>query len=270
LTGYEPEIKGNLVGILVSEYGQAGTDMNGDGDNVDGIACIYDHVSGLTTIIGIASYFPLRIDGDLMAFYCHEPGHGNSDMNGDGDADDFVIHLYNADSGDTINLGYALDYVPGYGLFRVKGDKVAFQTYEPDQGGNDLNGDGDALDYITCVYDDISGTTTNLSRAVSWSTLEISENRVVFRVSESGHGSVDLNGDGDALDYVLHVYDIGTGTFTNSELAASDPSPHAWRDDVKFVDNRLSFRVDESAQDNTDLNDDGDVLDDVMHIAELP
>ena len=87
-------------------------------------------------------------------------------------------------------------------------------------------------------------------------------NLVVFGAFESRQGNTDMNGDGDALDRVLHIHDTVTATTVNLGQATDG-----------FVNppdgNLLSFLVKETAQDNTDLNGDGDVGDMVLHVADL-
>ena len=43
---------------------------------------------------------------------------------------------------------------------------------------------------------------------------------VAFTVSEADHGATDLNGDGDALDNVLHVLDLLTGVTKSTGRSA--------------------------------------------------
>jgi len=81
---------------------------------------------------------------------------------------------------------------------------LAFRTRESDQGATDLNGDGDAVDYVVQLHDLSTGVTTNLELATT-DTIAVAETTVAFRVFESQHGMTDLNGDGDASDVVLFV-----------------------------------------------------------------
>ena len=56
------------------------------------------------TNLGLATH-QNQFDGDLLAFAIPESGQGNTDLNGDGDTLDSVVHVYDASSGTTTNLG---------------------------------------------------------------------------------------------------------------------------------------------------------------------
>ena len=83
------------------------------------------------------------------------------------------------------------------------------------------------------------------------------ENLWLIPVSESASGATDLNGDGDALDFVFHVHDPSLGTTTNLELAASEPNREprdvAPPSPPQFQGSRALFFVEESAQGGLDL-----------------
>ncbi len=99
----------------------------------------------------------------------------------------------------------------GFDAFNIliDGNLVVFRVRESAQGfgGTDLNGDGDTSDSVLHVFDSSTSTTTNVGLAVFGEPL-IDGNHVVFRVRESaqGFGGTDLNGDGDTLDSVVHVF----------------------------------------------------------------
>ncbi|MCZ6793153.1 MAG: dockerin type I repeat-containing protein, partial [Planctomycetota bacterium] len=123
-------------------------------------------------------------------------------LNGDGDAEDRVVHVPDLDTGTTTNLELA----PSGGGRILYGTRLFFRVRE--QGGQDLNGDGDSEDSVLHLHDLDTGTTTNLELAgrVSFS----SGKWLAFAVSESEQGA-DLNGDGDSDDdSVLHVADWST------------------------------------------------------------
>lgn len=52
--------------------------------------------AGTTVNVGIGGRGP-RVDGDLIAFIAPEGDHGG-DLYGDGDADDSVVHVYDAET----------------------------------------------------------------------------------------------------------------------------------------------------------------------------
>ena len=161
------------------------------------------------------------------------------------------------------NTGLAID-----GLATDSGI-VAFKVSESDQGA-DLNADSDTSDDVLHVFDSSTLTTTNTGLAsiasLQFCRLGISADSgiVVFRVSEGRQGATDLNGDGDTSDNVLHIFDSNTPTssptITNTGLAIAGLTTDS---------GIVAFGVSESRQDATDLNGDGDALDNVLHIANI-
>src|SRR5262249_53481370 len=72
-------------------------------------------------------------------------------------------------------------------------------------------------------------------------------------------GGVDLNGDGDAADSVVHLWP-GSGPAQNLGLAATA---------VALSDNWLAALISEAPQGHTDLNGDGDAQDTVVEVHPL-
>ena len=97
------------------------------------------------------------------------------------------------------------------------------------------------------MIDAAADTTTNLGLAIT--AISINGNLVRVLVTESGQGNTDLNGDGDSIDRVPHVFDAATGTTTNLGVDGS-----ALRIDGTLV----ALVVYESQQANPDVNCDGD------------
>ena len=192
------------------------------------------------------------ISNNLVVFSVNEDSQGNTDLNGDGDKKDFVLHIYDHSTGVTTNLKI-IDNAERL----ISNNLVVFSVREGNQR-IDLNEDEDSVDGVLHIYDRTSGAITNLKLAGSASS--ISNNLVVLEVHEDSQGNTDLNGDGDAKDFnVLHIYDHSTGVTTNLEL------------DTRFNqsiidDNLVVFGVREDSQGNTDLNGDGDKKDFVLHI----
>src|SRR5262245_48891543 len=84
---------------------------------------------------------------------------------------------------------------------------------------------------------------SNLGLAIAGMTGN--EDLWLLSVSEADQGGTDLNGDGDALDRVLHVLDLATDQVTNTSLDVT-PSPQGelWRVEGTLV----AFAVSESGQ----------------------
>jgi len=81
--------------FLVSEFGQAATDLNGDGDTFDLVWHIHDAVLGTTTNTGLEvdPIVTLGTTQDLLVYGVREGTSGVGDLNGDGDATDRVVHV---------------------------------------------------------------------------------------------------------------------------------------------------------------------------------
>lgn len=254
----ELRIDGSVVAVAVLESTQGNTDLNGDGDTLDRVLFAYDATSAAATNTGLATDEHSSFDvngaaGDrLLAAQVTEADQGNTDLNGDGDTADGVIQTYDLETDTIANLGLAsLGYL---GAPSVRGRKVAFLVSESQQNGGDLNGDGDSGDQILHVRDVDSATTINVGVDVDTAQYfrpTILEDRICVAVRESAQGNTDLNGDGDATDSVLHVYDLNSDSLANVGLATNQGSLH-------YV------RVFEANQGNTDFNGDGDTLDVVL------
>jgi hypothetical protein len=209
--------------------------------------------SSLTRSLALAASSFLGA-GPLWAIVVPEADEGGLDRNGDGDALDQVLSVFHDDDGAPSSLGLALAFQSGTSLpVVVAGDTlVAFGVSEADQGGLDLNADGDALDAVLHVYDDSDGSVTNTGIALASSfDFAIGLGSVAFAASELGQG-MDLDGDGVATDAALHVYDSRTGLTTNALRAVTSP--------ITFHDHAFAFTTDEPSA-GVDLNGDGDAVD---------
>src|SRR5262249_25653334 len=148
---------------------------------------VYNAASGTTANLGLASGFTMQVSGNLVAFLVGEPGQGNRDLNGDGDASDPVPHVYDAATGTTTNLRLAAQD------FQVGDNLVASRVMEPGQGNTDLNGDGDKSDFVFHTYAPAAGT-ANLRLAAT--DYKVQGKLAAFAVLEQFQGNQDLNGDG--------------------------------------------------------------------------
>ncbi len=196
------------VVALVSEAGEGGSDLNGDGDANDTVVQVHPVGAGGWTNLGQAAD-TIRVSGGVVAFITPESAQ-NADLNGDGDMADRIVQVYDADRRVLTPLGQAAeDLVVGEtGL-------VAFRTREAAQG-QVLNGDGDMDDDVLQIYDSASGQLLNTGQAVTPCRLEACDPRAPYRVLadtvrfltlEADQGE-DLNGDGDARDLVLQTFNV--------------------------------------------------------------
>lgn len=235
----------DMVALAVDEATHGNVDLNGDGDKLDQVLHVHDTRSGMTTNVGIAAFFSLA-QGRSVTFSVFEGAQGGADLNGDGDARDSVVHVYDLATGLVQNTGLAS------GITYVVGGSVVFWVSESSQG-RDLNSDLDTADYILHTLDPTTALTTNLGLAVRNAELRAQDGLAFFPVSEADHG--DLNGDGDATDGVLHVFASGMVTNLGVEASAYRGSP-----------TRIAAAVVEAAQGGADLNGDGDSGDEVLHV----
>lgn len=242
-----------LVAFDVPEFSQDETDLNGDGDVLDRVLHVYDFVDGSLTSLGLASELgTVVVGGVLVAFAVPEDDQGDTDLNGDGDTEDLVLHIYSAETGVTTNTGLAFLGAPSLGIA-----SVAFQVFEAGQDAADLNGDADTDDLVLHVYDARTGLTTNTQRA-STSLVAFHDHAFAFTTDEPS-SAADLNGDGDATDpHVFELYDLLLGGVEQTPFALRPTSFLGVN-----VDDWLVL-VDEEAQE-LDLNADGDELDGVWH-----
>ena len=257
------------LAALVSEAGE-GTDLNagggGDGDLEDDVVHLYRvDPPGPWMNTGRAANV-LDVSGTIAAFTTPELAEGpaGTDLNGDGDSDDRVLQIVDAaTSPSPVNVGQAAeefvlgewtddDCGEGLGL-----QLVAFRTDEAVQGDGPLNGDGDILDGVLQVYDAVGGQLRTTGQAVTPCRIEACDPRKPYRVvgrkvrfltleCEQGGivtdgcagGGADLNGDGDASDLVLQVFDFCEQTLTivgAVDVGAARNDPLATVDDSSVL-----------------------------------
>ena len=256
----DAKLDGDRAALLVNESAQGGLDRNGDGDADDDVLAVYNAATNTTANVGLAvgSFSDFRLDGDRVAFAVWESAQGGLDRNGDGDADDFVPAVYNAATNTTANVGLAINLASASDL-ELDGDRVSFRVSESAQGGLDRNGDGDTSDSVLAVYNAATNTTANVGLSAFDSQRD--GDRIAFRVYELVQGGLDRNGDGDANDFVLAVYDAATNTTANVGLAVLD-----FGDEPQVDGNRVALLVNESAQGGLDRNGDSDANDSVLAV----
>lgn len=195
------DLEAGRLAFLVHESSDGGFDRNGDGDTDDHVLHLYDIATASTTNLGFdAAQYP-EIEAGRVLFTVSESGQNDTDLNGDGDSNDPVLHFYRIVPGYAYNSGIANG--PSQFQFSVDGPLAAFLLSEGAQGGLDVNGDGDSIDWVLQLHDTARGTFWSLPIAVR--TLGVSGRLVAFIVSEANQGNTDLNGDGDITDEVQFV-----------------------------------------------------------------
>ena len=203
----------------------------------------------MVTNVGIDASQGFVLENGFVVLRASEYGSG-IDFNADGDKFDFVLHIYNTETGQLTNTG-----LEASGQIHASGNYVAWTVFEINQGGVSLNGDADAFDFVLHLANMSTGTVVNFGLAASDPTIK--GNTLGAIVLESKQGRIDLNHDNDTGDGVLHLIDIPSGIVTNVGVDAT----------AGFVldGNRAVFGAREVNQGNTDLNLDGDTADSVLH-----
>ncbi|MEQ1893642.1 MAG: hypothetical protein ABL998_13945 [Planctomycetota bacterium] len=250
------------VALSVSEWRNGNVDLNGDG-RISEVLFLWDLASGLPPQnSGIEIYELVAAGGDHVMATLNE-NITMVDENGDGDTSDSVLLVVHAPTGSVHPArlcGFEAQMSGSHGQFLVS---------ETSQGA-DLNGDGDLDDALPFVFDGDTGLLSNLGLAASLNFLfapfgghvtapTLEQGVFAFSASEFAHGGIDLNGDGDALDDVLHVYFPETGELRNLGLAT-------WS--FAFDREHLVFQASETGQ-GVDLDGSGAVEDYVWQVHEL-
>lgn len=238
--------------FLLNEAAQQ-ADSNGDGDQSDFVV----HVLDLDTLdlrnthLATNGGQPVLLD-DVLACSVSEARQGGTDLDGDGDTADSVLHLVDLASGTTTNLG-----LPSFDV-GLAGAGAKLLCAVPEFGlGADLNGDGDAADRVLHTVT-TAGLVTNLATAVQ-PVLVTGERLATVLVHEAAQGS-DYNFDGDLADQVLAIYDGALDRFTSTALAVLPTGAQQL-----LAGRWLAFLADEAGQ-GADLNGDGDAGDRVLHL----
>jgi len=183
------------------------------------------------------------------------------DLNGDGDAQDTVLHLADLRSMTVVNLGAAIsadltDSEDDWPV-AISGDLIAYQVSEAEQGGQDLNNNGATGDDVLFLYDPASKQKTSLGITVAapaWLG-----GKLYFEQSEAAQRK-DLSGDGDTNDLVLGVYDPATKQITNLGMECG----HGFRGAGDWIATMTS-----EAGVRRDLNLDGDATDHVVQLYQI-
>jgi hypothetical protein len=249
--------EGSLVGCLVGEVAQ-GQDLNGDGEIKSIVPHVYDHSQGLVINLGVIS-LSTPVLGQGLAVYLAPEGPG-VDLNGDGDFADRVAQMLDPVKGTTTNTGLA-GYIP-----TLTDTHLILPVREQDQGGMDLNGDGDAMDTILHARDLASGVTTHAPLDWTFSDLYVVGQELAILVIEKYQGNTDLNGDGDTMDGLLFLFDPVTAAIRDTGVASAlVGSDYIALGHVHGGQRYLGMSVLELAQGETDLDGDGDHVHQVWH-----
>ena len=86
------QVDAGRIAFEVNESSQGATDSNGDGDATDNVLHVYRAANGTMFNLGLA-VDNFRLSRSAIAFEVRESAQGNTDLNGDLDAADNVVHL---------------------------------------------------------------------------------------------------------------------------------------------------------------------------------
>ena len=277
----------DLVLFLVDEAAQ-GEDLDGDGLTISRLRYVHEWDTGRTLFAHFGSRNAFPAGKHLVLFSGDDPPslsifdpatrlvtetglHGSAslldagrlyvsaaeaplgiDWNGDGDTDDTAALLFDPSSGAITNLG-----LDGFlGTTRVPGGAL-FYGKLPDASDPTLH----HVDLESLSVRDL-GVTGRYHGSLGGTLHAIG-------VEENG---VDLNGDGDTSDFVLHVLDTQDGSSKNHGLVSHKPS--ALGQTASFGDPvgcGVAVRMVEGLQGPPrDLNGDGDAQDFVVGIVQVP
>jgi len=181
--------------LVIEHTGKTGQNAVLYGDTIayerDGSIYVYDIARREESEIGRGGNPSLF--GFTVVFETKET---DSDLNGDGDKDDYVIQYAGVRDKKIINTG-AVGRHPNF-----YSGQIAFSTKESELGV-DYTNDGDTNDDVIRIYDMGSGKITNTKAAGDFPA--INTKYVVLQAGEEQIG-FDLNGDGDKNDQIIRVY----------------------------------------------------------------
>jgi hypothetical protein len=199
-------VAGDIVAFITPEAAQSNSSINADSDTTDRVLQVYDAAAGqlvlganTTPRAQAATDFVL---GDratsacgtvqLIAFRTSEAAQdtnlnamSNGQPTGDTDTADDVLQVYDAVSHRLVNTGQAvtpcnLEACDPRQPYGVQGSKVRFLTYEPDQGGQDLSGNGIYTDLVLQVFDFCTERTTTIGPVQPGSPIDPPGNGIVL------------------------------------------------------------------------------------------
>lgn len=254
--------------------GPGGTpvDLNGDGDTTDRVLRAYTPTAALPVRTLAAAAEDFVVTGGLIAFRARECAQhgavvsvgcptGGTDLNGDGDADDAVMQVFDLEQDRIVStrqaaircdrpgcepgVPYKITYRAANGTAVQRA--IAFLTDEAEQGGQDLNGNG-IVDVVMQVFNVAAETLQvfdfapdNSEDVPSPFPDTILGGPIVYVTVDErtygGPGGADLNGDGVKGIVTLVVgdqdqdgsFDVGQNV---DDVCTETPDPNQADDDA--------------------------------------
>jgi len=268
--------EGSRFLFLVSEAGQGGIDLSGDGDATDGVWFLFNPSLGvgpgnpLSLTVASSPLAPAAAATSGGFVFTESEAATGFDRNGDGDlADETIVTL------DTTTLAPVRSVFarfPG-APYVARNGRVLFVLSE---AGNalDMNGDGDRNDLVlVCVDFTAAGTgavrpvgAAGRARSIASFPYALTDGAAVYFVDEASEASTDINLDGDKTDAVIAVFDFAgaSGEFRPvtpllAQLGVSGAPPFG----IAVSAGRAVVGVPETGQGalGRDMNGDGDTGD---------
>lgn len=249
------EVAGDWIATLTRENGQANMDLNGDKDTADEVIQVYQISQKKWTSTKLEGSFGYALTPKLVAVGVDEAKQGNQDLNGDRDTTDVVAHVWDLTRAAATNLAQDCS-----GDIVADDTVVGMLTNEEAQGKQDLNGDKDVTDDIIQVWTQGSEKPVNVGRDGSGG-IAAGSGKIIFAASEEAQGERDINGDRDAVDYVVMIYTPQANRILNTQTAVDG--------DLVVSEGYLAWKVLEADQGNRDLNRDMDMEDSVLYAMDL-
>lgn len=248
-----------------SRESDQGADLNGNGNQFDDVTIVLDPATAAWKPVAATYFFGpeyLHPLSGAQALVELTEWTVSIDFNGDGDTNDTVPGLFDFASGTIHPIPVAINPLA---LILAGEQTFVFQVSESANGGIDRNGDGDAFDSVPAVCERATLAVANLGIAGTalGSRDPGGETHVLVNAPESVN-ALDLNGDGDQLDTVPWIYEIGTGTSVNLGIAC-EPKTTA-----VIGTGYVAFQALENAfSPPIDGNHDGDFWDKVPFVYDL-
>ncbi|MCA9029251.1 MAG: VCBS repeat-containing protein [Planctomycetaceae bacterium] len=211
--------------------------------NVNGRLQVYDIFADQLIDYDVPVFRPRwSPNGDSLLFGIDEQVAG--DLDGDGQADDIVAHVYDLNTHNLVNLQVAMWCSVIHWMPQGRFVFIAYHDCA------DLR----VTRYEGTLYDSWTDSSISLGQVTSSSISNAAGTIIAFVYSEID-GS-DLNGDGDTRDLILGVFDAVTGEVHNTNVNFVN-----W--DARWSSNGENFLF-STVEDGVDLNGDGDTTDVVL------
>lgn len=225
------------------------SDRNGDGDIADDVAHLFCAGQEAPVNLGRAAA-AVALNADWIALLVSEAADGDRDLHNDSDRADWVLEIASRDRPTQwIATGLTGD------VLAMNESVVAVLTSELGDH-TDLNADGERSDQVVQLYD--LAAQQHIPLGIAAEDFVLGTHLLALRASEGGQGE-DLNGDGDATDAVMYVYDLDRRELVNTGQAASPCNFPSCDPQVPYrVENRMVTFLTREEEQSADLTNNGD------------